>query len=110
MILDYNKEDYQEIPNFKGGVNSIFAKMYFDGKVRILRAYIPSGSSIGYHAHEENAEIMYILSGEGVVTEDGVERIVKAGQSTYCEKGHSHGLVNNGKEELHFFAVVPELR
>ena len=45
------------MPNFKGGLNSIFGKMCFDGSVRILRAYIPVGSSIGYHQHEENAEI-----------------------------------------------------
>ena len=110
MIIDYSKEEYQEMPNFKGGENSISGKMYFDGKVRILRAYIPVGSSIGYHQHVENAEIMYILSGKGMVTEDGVEREVSVGQSTYCEKGHFHGLVNNGSEDLHFFAVVPELR
>lgn len=97
------------MPNFKGGLNSIFGKMFFDGSVRILRAYIPVGSSIGYHQHEENAEIMYILSGCGVLTEDGVERMVSAGQSTYCAKGHFHGLLNNGTEDLHFFAVVPEL-
>lgn len=110
MIIDYSKEEYKEFPNFKGGVNSIYAKMFFDGQVRILRAFIPAGSSIGYHLHEENAEIMYILSGSGVVTEDGVERRVCAGECTYCEKGHSHGLVNDGSEDLHFFAVVPELR
>ncbi len=110
MIIDYNKEDYQEMPHFKGGLNSIFSKMFYDGQVRILRAYIPVGSSIGYHQHVENAEIMYILSGSGVVNEDGVEREVHAGESTYCAKGHFHGLVNNGTEELHFFAVVPELR
>ena len=110
MIIDYSKEEYQEMPNFKGGLNSIFGKMCFDGSVRILRAFIPVGSSIGYHQHEENAEIMYILSGSGTLTEDGVSHRVSSGQSTYCAKGHFHGLVNDGEEDLHFFAVVPELR
>ena len=109
MFID-NTTEYQEQPNFKGGEKSLFAKMFFDGSVRILRAYLPPGASIGFHKHEENAEIMYILSGSGLVNENGVEYQIKAGQTTYCEKGNAHSLTNNGNEDLHFFAVVPELR
>ena len=110
MLIDNDTTEYQEFPNFKGGEKSLFAKMIFDGSVRILRAYLPPGASIGYHRHEENAEIMYFLSGSGIVNDNGEERPVAAGQTTYCEKGKAHSLTNNGSEDLHFFAVVPELR
>ncbi len=33
---------------------------------------------------------------------------VTAGGCHYCPKGHSHSLVNNGTEDVVFFAVVPE--
>ena len=110
MTFDYQNLPFEAFPNFKGGEKTMYAKMFFDGKVRILRAYLEPGASIGYHQHEENAEIIYILSGHGTVNEDGVERPIEAGQSTYCEKGHFHALINTGGEDLHFFGVVPELR
>lgn len=33
---------------------------------------------------------------------------VTAGGCHYCPKGHSHSLVNNGSEDVVFFAVIPE--
>lgn len=33
---------------------------------------------------------------------------VKAGGCHYCPKGHSHSMINNGNEDIVFFAVVPE--
>jgi mannose-6-phosphate isomerase-like protein (cupin superfamily) len=51
---------------------------------------------------------MYFLSGKGTVTTDGVSETVTAGDCHYCKKGSSHTLVNDGEEELVFFAVVPQ--
>ena len=110
MNLDYSQIEFEPFEHFKGGEGTMFAKMFFDGTVRILRAYLPVGASIGYHQHVENCEIIYILSGKGTVNMDGVETEVAAGMSTYCEKGHFHSLTNTGTEELHFFGVVPEVR
>jgi mannose-6-phosphate isomerase-like protein (cupin superfamily) len=34
---------------------------------------------------------------------------VEAGQCHFCPKGHSHSLINEGPEDLVFYATVPEL-
>ena len=36
------------------------------------------------------------------------EESLEAGDCHYCPKGHTHSLINVGKEDLVFFAVVPE--
>lgn len=108
MIIDYNAEEYQEFPNFKGGDGSLMAKMFFDGTNRVLRAYLEPGCSIGFHKHETNSEIIYILEGTGKVLLENGEEAVCAGQTHYCKKGESHSLVNNSDSRLEFFAVVPE--
>ena len=48
----------------------------------------------------------YILEGTGMYEEDGEAVAVEAGDVTYCEDGHGHGLKNNGKEELVMVAVI----
>ena len=39
--------------------------------------------------------------------DDGREEAV-AGNCHYCPKNHSHSMINNGTEDLVFFAVVAE--
>ena len=56
MNLDYSQIEFEPFEHFKGGEGTMYAKMFFDGTVRILRAYLPVGASIGYHQHVENWE------------------------------------------------------
>ncbi len=64
------------------------------------------GATVGYHKHEGEGELYYILSGSGEYTEDGVMTPVSAGAATYVYDGHSHGLANTGKEPMTFVAVI----
>ncbi len=108
MIVDFKNQKAEIIQNFKGGEKSIAAKMYFDGKNRILHGLLKSGATIGLHTHETNSEIIYILAGEGKVIYDGEYEKVCAGICHYCPKGHTHSLINDSDSDLVFFAVVPE--
>lgn len=109
MIIDLKGMETTVLPNFKGGEKEFKAKMYFDGTTRIMQGTLEKGASIGFHKHETNSEIMFILSGKGkVLFDDGVE-FVEAGQCHFCPKGHSHSLINESEEALVFCACVPEL-
>lgn len=107
MTIDYNAMEVSVIPNFKGGEKELNAQMFFDGTNRILKGRLVPGASIGEHTHDVNSEILYVLSGEGTIIDDGVSSPIVAGQCTYCPKGHSHSLVNTSNADLTFFAVVP---
>lgn len=109
MIIDFN--EFQEVanPQFKGGEGETLFRTYNDGQNKIMHGRLDPGCSIGYHSHETNSEIIYILGGEArCLYDDGEERLV-SGQCHYCPSGHSHSLINaSASEPLVFFAVVPE--
>ncbi len=108
MNIDFKNTKPEVIPNFKGGEKFISAKMFFDGKNRILHGVLESGATIGVHTHETNSEIIYILKGKGKVLFDDEYEEVSEGIVHYCPKGHTHSLINNSDDKLEFFAVVPE--
>ena len=64
------------------------------------------GCSIGGHSHENETEYFIILSGEGVVNDDGTEKTVKAGDTVITGNGASHSISNNGSVPLVLHAVI----
>ena len=52
---------------------------------------LKAGVSIGAHQHTHNEEIYYLLSGKGVLTYDGEEIEMEAGDVSLCKIGSSHG-------------------
>ena len=107
MKLDFNAIPEQVIPHFKGGEKEIAARMFWDGSTRIMRARLDPGATIGLHRHEDNREIIYVLSGHGTAMCDGVPEPLGPGDCHFCPEGHEHQLVNDGAEPLVFLAVVP---
>ncbi|KAJ5157423.1 Cupin 2 conserved barrel [Penicillium canariense] len=58
------------------------------------------------HRHAQ-AEIYYILAGEGEVSIDGVVGRVQAGSTVFIPSDAQHGIVNVGEGELRWFYVFP---
>jgi len=108
MKLNFDQIEETVIPQFRGGNKDTRARMHVDSDNRIMRGVLESGASIGMHAHTDGSEIVYILSGRATMLyDDGVETL-EAGECHYCPRGHRHSLINEGKEDLVFFAVVPK--
>lgn len=107
MVIDFNQIEEVANPRFKGGEGDTLFRTFYDGKNKIMRGRLDIGCSIGYHIHEVNSEIIYIISGEAICITDEGQESLSAGMSQYCPKGHGHGLVNaSTSEPLIFFAVV----
>lgn len=71
------------------------------------KVQVDVGASIGYHLHTKDAEVYYIVSGEGCFIDDGqVEKLVQAGDFCFITKGQSHGIRNTGETMLDMIAVV----
>lgn len=107
MVIKFSEMEEKQLPAFYGGEGVFCAKMHVDGQNKILRGRLVSGASIGLHAHEPSSEIIFILSGTGKCLCDGREEILSAGDCHYCPKGSNHTLLNDGAEDLIFYAVVP---
>lgn len=66
---------------------------------------LPPSTSIGVHTHENDQEYYYIVSGNGVMTLDGKEHDVAAGDITVVFPGGSHGLANRSATDLRIIVI-----
>lgn len=108
MIIDFKKIEEAVIMNFKGGEGELDTRNFVDEKNKIMLSRLKPGASSGYHKHEGNSEIIYVIDGQGYFKyDDTTERIAK-GQVHYCPTGHSHSMINDGEEDLVYLAIVPE--
>lgn len=108
MIIDYNNIPEVTIENFRGGKGQLITRNYVDPHAKIMMSRLRPGASSGYHKHEGNSEIVYIISGHGHFDYDGQREDFKTGDVHYCPMGHSHAMYNDGDEDLVYFAIVPE--
>jgi len=72
----------------------------------IAEVTLPPGASIGEHRHEAETEYYLIISGTGLVNDNGKEIEVKAGDTIITGGGASHSIANNGSVPLVFHAVI----
>ncbi len=61
---------------------------------------IPPGSSIPYHAHTNEEEIMFVYEGRGFATVDGKEYRVSKGSVVLTPPGCQHSFTNTWTENL----------
>lgn len=108
MKIDFSELKEKRIQEFNGGTGTTLLRMFEDTREKILFGRLEPGASVGLHSHMTDSEVIFILSGEGAVLYDGTMEQVGPGDCHYCPKGHSHSLINRGKEELVFWAVVPK--
>jgi mannose-6-phosphate isomerase-like protein (cupin superfamily) len=79
----------------KGGRTRLFARLRLE-----------AGSSIGYHVHEGEEEIFYILAGRGRVTVGGLVSEVGPGDAVLTGGGGGHSVACVGPEPLEMMAVI----
>ena len=78
-----------------------------NGKGRLFaKITLNPGCSIGYHVHEGDAELFYILKGTAEYNDAGEIRTVTAGDVTICPTGSGHGIANRTDEVVELIAVI----
>jgi len=106
--MNFDEIAQQTIPHMKGGDGVVKARISDDGKVKIMRAVLEPGSSIGLHKHEETSEVVYVINGVMTVAVDGKKELYRQGEVHYCPKGSSHEIRNEGKTNLVCLCIVPK--
>jgi len=88
-------------------VQHYFAPAEFGARMRLCaRLTIPPGASIGEHDHAREDEIYLVLSGTGMVQENGAHTRVNAGDAVLTGKGGRHAVVNDGSVPLVIAAII----
>ena len=67
---------------------------------------VDPGCSIGYHSHEGEFEVYYILSGTAKIVDEGEEYLLHAGDMMQCKSGHAHSIENAGETPLEHIALI----
>lgn len=102
------------VANFRGGKGEVqithileTEKDEFNGKGRLFaKQILKPGNSIGLHEHVGDFETYVILSGEGLVNDNGEEKSVKAGDVIITKNGEKHSIENTGTVDMEFMALI----
>ena len=106
VSVDFNSMKIDTVYNYKGGDNMVLSKMAPLGDNKAIYSIVPPGSSVGYHTHETDMEIVYVLQGTATVRMDSTTLVYTPGMVHYCPKGFSHSISNLGEEDLISFNVI----
>ena len=102
------------VTNFRGGQGEIrmthfleTEKDEFKGKGRLFcKNVLKPGTSIGLHEHVGDFETYVILSGEGLVNDNGEQKYVRPGDVIITKNGEKHSLENTGTVDLEVMALI----
>ena len=98
--------------NFKGGEGNVTSFHFMTeqevlGAGRVFAKFsIQPGCSVGYHKHDGDSEVYYILKGKGLISDDGTDVVVEAGDAQFCPDGHCHSIKNIGEDTLEYIAII----
>ena len=70
------------------------------------RLVLEPGCGIGYHVHEGDAELFYILKGTAQYSDNGEIVTVSEGDVTICPSGTGHSIHNASDEPVEFIALI----
>jgi len=98
--------------NMREGPGEVTVRHYFKpeevkARTRLCAELIlPPGAGIGAHDHVDEDEIYIIQKGTGIMTDDGREIRVEAGDAILTGQGASHSIRNTGTEDLVVTAII----
>ena len=70
------------------------------------RLVLRPGCSIGWHVHENEEEIFYILAGQALIDDNGTEIVASPGDSVITRSGEGHSVACEGAETLEILACI----
>ena len=87
--------------------NFINAPEELCGKGRLFsKITLNPGCGIGYHVHETDSELFYILKGTAEYSDNGTICTVSAGDVTICPPNQGHSITNKTDETVELIAVI----
>ena len=98
--------------NMRGGDGSVIISHLADagemyGKNRLFaEILIKPGCSIGYHIHENETEMFFIISGTALYDDNGTIYDLSPGDVSVTPSGQGHSIANNGNVDLELIALI----
>lgn len=111
MVVKRNDMKSEKRENMRGGDGTVTIT-HFDTSDNMKNCrlcceiLIPPGASIGEHEHKSETEYYIVIEGDGIVTDNGNDVQVKAGEVVITPDGSTHSIKNSGNSNLKMIAVI----
>jgi mannose-6-phosphate isomerase-like protein (cupin superfamily) len=98
--------------NMRGGdgtvtVTSFVSAEELNEKGRLFgKITLKPGCGIGFHIHEKDSELFYIIKGTATYDDNGTKTTVSAGNVTLTPAGTGHAIKNEGEEDVELIALI----
>ena len=76
-----------------------------DPSHKVKRITVEAGHRLSYQRHAKRSEHWFVVSGDALVTLDGVEQVVATGEAIDIPAGAAHRIENKGPAPLVFIEV-----
>lgn len=112
MIKRKAEQIVEKRENMRKGSGTISIRHYFtkdeiSAPCRLCaEMVVPPGGSVGAHEHSGEDEVYIIQKGTGVLSDDGKDVEVSAGDAILTGNGASHAIRNSGNEDLVVTAII----
>lgn len=112
MVIKNTDMQSEARDNMRGGGGSVgllhlVPSEHLPAKARLISLItLETGCGIGRHEHTGESEVFYVLSGEGVLDDNGTARTVRAGDCCICKSGECHAISNERSEPLKLMAII----
>ena len=70
------------------------------------RLTLKPGCSIGFHTHDQEEEVFYLVNGTAEVDDNGTKVQLQAGDTILTGGGDGHAIANIGRDNLVVMAVI----
>ena len=115
MIREQGKYRSEERKEMRGGSGSVRIEHLFECGTEMLsparlcgRLTLEPGCSIGFHRHENEEELFFIIRGEAEIDDNGTVKKVSAGDAVLTGNGAGHAVRNIGTSPLEILAVITQ--
>lgn len=112
MIIRNNDQVRENIEGYAGGsgvleFTTLVPTELLKDEAKLFKVIrFQPGAGLGEHAHVNNFEVYYILSGHGIAVDNGEEIAVTTGDIVYTADGASHSIRDAGDGDLAMLACV----
>ena len=113
MVRRANECSVKVNEHMRGGDGSVKLTSLISGPEELLdkgRLFsvitLEPGCGIGYHVHEKESELFYIVKGSATYNDGGEEIQVSAGDVTIVEPGNGHGIANHTDATCELVAII----
>ena len=112
MIKNFNDFKTELRENMRGGdgtvvVSSFVSAEELNNKGRLFgKILLKPGCGIGFHVHETDSELFYVLKGTAVYDDNGTKTIVKEGDVTVTPAGSGHAIKNESSDDVELIALI----